>query len=96
MERIKPQLPLFEQTTARTEREELVQKFLDRLNPGRVSIHLKPLTAARFNTLVAGWGTKQNLYWLWSVCNDAKDFSKHFWFRVKQSRPGPEELQTKN
>ena len=73
-------------TTARSEREEQVQKFLGRINPGRVAMKLKPLTAARFNTLVQGWGDKRGLYWLWSVCDKADNFSKMFWYQVKQSK----------
>jgi hypothetical protein len=86
MERIKPTFPKPMATTARSEREELVQKFLDRINPGRESVKLKPLTAARFNTLVQGWGDKRGLYWLWSTCDHAKDFSKMFWWQIKQSK----------
>jgi len=86
MDRIKPTLPKPVATTARTEREELVQKFVDRINPGRESMKLKSLTAARFTKLVEGWGTKSNLCWLYGECDRARDFSKMFWFKIKQSK----------
>ena len=82
MQPIKPTLPKTIATTARNEREELVQDFLDRINPSREAMHLKPLTAARFNKLVEG--TKSNLYWLWSVCEKADNFSK-MW-QIKRSK----------
>lgn len=47
---------------------------------------LKPLTAARFNTLLQGWGTKSNIYWLYGVCDKADNFSKMFWYHVKRSK----------
>jgi hypothetical protein len=86
MERIKPTLPKPTATTARSEREEQVQHFLDRINPGREAMKLKPLTHARFNKLVEGWGEKRDLYWLWSVCDKADNFSKMFWYHVKRSK----------
>ena len=86
MERIKPTLPKAMPTTARTEREELVQKFLDRINPSREAMKLKPLTASRFNKEVQFMPKKHDLYWLYSVCDKADNFSKMFWYQVKKSK----------
>lgn len=86
MEHITPTLPKPTPTTARTEREEQVQHFLDRINPGREAMHLKPFTHARFNKLVEGWGEKRDLYWLYNECSRANNFSKMFWYKVKQSK----------
>jgi hypothetical protein len=86
MERINPTLPKPIGTTARSEREDLMQKFLDRMNPSREAMHLRPLAAARFNKLTEGWGDLSTLYWLWSVCDKADNFSKMFWYHVKQSK----------
>jgi hypothetical protein len=86
MEKATFKLPTPIATTARSEREELVQKFLDRINPSREAMNLKPLTAARFNTLIVGWGTKINLYWLYGECDRARNFSKMFWYKIKQSK----------
>jgi hypothetical protein len=86
MERIKPTLPKPTATTARSEREELMQKFLNRINPSRDAMRLKPLTAASFNKLVEGWGTTSNLYWLYGECDRARNFSKMFWYKIRQSK----------
>lgn len=75
---------------ARTEREQLVQDFLDTLNPSRIQKGLKPLSHARFNQLVAGWGSKSNLYWLWGECSRANNFGALFWHIVNSAKDVPE------
>ena len=67
----------------RTERGELMRFFLDKLNTGRSVDGLPPLTMGRMGHILQGIPTK-DLYYLQSVCNDAKNFSKKFWWELKQ------------
>ena len=54
-----------------TERGELLETFLLRLNPGRKAKGYEPLTYGRLAYLLAGIRTK-DLYALLSKCNDAE------------------------
>ena len=71
---------------ARNQREDLMQQFLLRLNPGRIAMKLPPLTPARFNKEVAFMSDLKSLYFLWSVCDKSPNFSKAFWVEVKRSQ----------
>ena len=72
-----------------TERGELMKYFMEQLNmsrrrdarlpAGRV---LPPLTMPRMGRLLVAIPTK-DLYYLRSVCDQAKDFSKKFWWEIK-------------
>ncbi|HVY73012.1 MAG TPA: hypothetical protein VG984_03120 [Candidatus Paceibacterota bacterium] len=64
-----------------TERGELMQYFLTRLNAARVRDGLKPMTMGRMAHVLVAIPTK-DLYYLQSICNQAKDFSKKFWWEI--------------
>lgn len=70
-----------------TERGEMMKYFMERLNTGRVRDGLPPLTMPRMGRLLVAIPT-QDLYYLKSVCDGAKDFSKKFWWEIK---PKPED-----
>ncbi len=64
-----------------TERGELMKYFIERLNPGRIKDDYPPLTIARMARLMSAMPT-QDIYYLKRVCDDAKDFSKKFWWEI--------------
>lgn len=68
-----------------TERGELMKYFLERINPGRVKDGYPPLTMGRLARLLLATPTK-DLYYLKRVCDDAKDFSKKFWWEVNPKK----------
>ena len=65
-----------------TERGEMMKYFMDRLNPGRVRDGYPPLSLPRMGRLLVAIPTK-DLYYLRSVCEQSKDFSKKFWWEIK-------------
>ncbi len=65
-----------------TERGELLRYFCAELNVSRVQDGLPKITIARMGYMLQGIPTK-DLYYLQSVCKDAKNFSKKFWWEVK-------------
>jgi len=65
-----------------TERGEMMKYFMERLNPARVRDGYAPLTLARMGRLLVAIPTK-DLYYLKSVCDQSKDFSKKFWWEIK-------------
>jgi len=82
MEHIGANLPEFKQEKSRkTERGELMTYFRQRLNASRIEIGMKPLSMARIGMLVQGIPT-DDLYYLKSVCDKAKHFSKKFWWEI--------------
>jgi len=64
-----------------TERGELMQYFRDKLNSTRVRDGYSALSLARIAKVLQLIPTK-DLYYLQSVCNQAPDFSKKFWWEV--------------
>lgn len=74
----------------RSERGELIGKFLEKLNASRVGKidkktgkEFKPLTAARVGMLLAPVKTK-DLYSFFADCEYASNFSAYFWSRFKK------------
>jgi hypothetical protein len=71
-----------------TERGELMQYFMEKLNLARVRDGLPPLTMARMGRTLVAIPTK-DLYYLKSVCDDSLKrtgldaFCKKFWWEVK-------------
>ncbi len=71
-----------------TERGELMEYFLQKLNAGRVQDGLAPMTMGRMGRVLVAIPTN-DLYFLKSVCDDAQKrngpsaFSKKFWWEVK-------------
>ena len=68
-----------------TERGELMKYFLERLNPARKKDGYAPLTMGRMARLLLATPTK-DLYYLKSVCDQSKDFSKKFWWEVNPKK----------
>lgn len=69
----------------KTERGELMKFFMERLNPGRVRDGYPPLSMGRMGRVLQAIPTK-DLYYLKRVCEDAKDFSKKFWWEINPKK----------
>ncbi len=83
MKSIQELLPLIELKQNRvTERGDLFKTFLSHLNPPRKEKGLRPLTYARLGRIFEGVPTS-DLYYLDSVCRQAKNYSSMWWFKVK-------------
>ena len=74
-----------------TERGELMKYFMENLNVSRRRDGLPPLTMPRMGRLLVAIPTK-DLYYLKSVCDQAKDFSKKFWWEIKPKPDAPQEV----
>lgn len=72
-----------------TERGELMRYFLDILNRERARDGVPPLTMPRMGRILQAIPTK-DLYYLKRVCDEAKDFSKKFWWEVNPKKHKPE------
>ena len=71
--------------TAETERGELMQYFRQRLNLDRAKDGYPPITMGRMGATLAKIPTK-DLYYLKKVCDDAKHFSKTFWWELNPKK----------
>lgn len=72
------------QTKARireTERGELMQYFIDRINPGRIRDGLPKITMGRMGKILEQIPTK-DLYYLKRICDDSGNFSKRFFWEL--------------
>ena len=82
MEHIGDALPKLElKKSKKTERGELLVYFCGRLNESRERDGLKPLSVGRVARLTQGLSVR-DLYYLKSVCEKAKHFSKKFWWEI--------------
>lgn len=68
-----------------TERGELMQYFREKLNRARVRDGLPELSMPRMGRVLQAIPTK-DLYYLKSVCDQASDFSKKFWWEVNPKK----------
>jgi hypothetical protein len=68
-----------------TERGELMEYFRARLNVERVRDGLAPLSMPRMGKVLQAIPTK-DLYYLKSVCDQAKHFSKKFWWEINPKK----------
>ncbi len=68
-----------------TERGDLMKYFMERLNVSRKQDKIPPLTMPRMGRILQAIPT-QDLYYLKSVCDQAKDFSKKFWWEVNPKK----------
>ncbi len=68
-----------------TERGEMMTYFMTELNRTRLSDGLPPLSMARMGRILAGIPTK-DLYYLKSVCDQASNFSKKFWWEINPKK----------
>lgn len=64
-----------------TERGELMKYFCGRINPPRLSDGLGPVSMGRMGKLLQKIPTK-DLYYLKTVCDQSKNFSKKFWWEI--------------
>jgi len=68
-----------------TERGELMEYFRDKLNRARIQDGYPALNLARMGKILQLIPTK-DLYYLKSVCDQATDFSKKFWWEVNPKK----------
>ena len=71
--------------TRETERGELMGYFCERLNKSRVRDGLPPITMGRMGKMLQKIPTK-DLYYLKRVCDEAKNFSKKFWYELNPEK----------
>lgn len=72
-----------------TERGDLMREFMTRLNQGRPQAGLSKLTMPRMGRILEKIPTK-DLYYLKTVCERSKDFSKKFWWEINPKNHTPE------
>lgn len=67
-------------------RQELIKKFVDKLNGDRVAGGYKELPASFYAVKMYDAGLKSDflLWWFWGYCSEAKSFSKCWWFSLKK------------
>lgn len=75
--------------TRKTERGELMRYFSTHLNASRARDGHVLITMPRMGKILEGIPTK-DLYYLKSVCDKAKNFSKKFWWEVDPKKHEPE------
>lgn len=65
--------------------QHLVGKFTDKLDAVRKENGFKKLGAKFYSVKMAQSGLKtvRDLYWFYAYCNDAKNFSKCWWWSLK-------------
>lgn len=68
-----------------TERGEMMRYFMEKLNVSRKQDGLPPLTMARMGRVLQAIPTR-DLYYLKSVCEQATNFSKKFWWEVNPKK----------
>jgi len=68
-----------------TERGELMHYFRQRLNIDRTQDGFPSLTMGRMGKILEKIPTK-DLYYLKKVCDDAKHFSKKFWYELNPEK----------
>lgn len=71
-----------------TERGELMKFFLRHVNYARKQDGLAPMTMAHMGVVLEQIPTP-DLYYLKSVCSQAKNFSKRFWWELDPTKHGP-------
>ena len=76
-----------------TERGELMTYFRERLNAERVRDGIMPLTMPRMGKMLQAIPTK-DLYYLKSVCEQSKNFSKKFWWEINPKKHQDTKPQT--
>jgi len=74
-----------EREDRRTERGELMEYFCKKLNASRKEDGLPDLSMGRMGRILQGIPTK-DLYYIKSVCEDASNFSKKFWWEINPKK----------
>ena len=81
LEKLKASKPL----KITSERQELIQRFVDRINLERIGTKWKPAIWRQINGLVSHVRIA-DLYWLFKVCEQGDSFSKKFFGILKGNR----------
>ena len=81
MEHIGSHLRRVTQDARATERGDLMKYFCERINPSRINDGLGPVSMGRMGKLLTKIPTK-DLYYLKTVCDQSKNFSKKFWWEI--------------
>lgn len=68
-----------------SERQELIQRFVDRINLERIGTKFKPVIWRQINGLVALIKIS-DLYWLYKTCEQRDSFSKAFFGILKSTK----------
>lgn len=68
-----------------SERQELIQRFVDNINLERAGTTFKPVTARQINALVS-FLCVRDLYWLFAKCEHAQSFSKKFFGVLRDTK----------
>lgn len=68
-----------------TERGELMKYFCEELNRDRRRDGIPPISMGRMGKMLEKIPTK-DLYYLKRVCDDAKNFSKKFWYELNPDK----------
>lgn len=66
----------------RNERQEMMDKFLAKLNPPREAEGYPPLTVSRLSVSLQGIPTG-DLHAFYQECSNAKSFGRFFWWSLK-------------
>lgn len=69
-----------------SERQELIQRFTDKINLERIGTKWRPATWGQVNGLVSFF-KKTDLYWLFAQCERASSFSKKFFGVLRDTKP---------
>jgi hypothetical protein len=86
--------PSTAEAARRTERGGLMDYFCKRINAGRAGTRFAPVSMARMGRILQAIPTK-DLYYLKRICDDAKHFSKRFWWELDaQKHPSPTDLRS--
>ena len=72
-----------------TERGDLMREFMLKLNQSRPGAGLPKLTMPRMGRILEKIPTK-DLYYLKTVCEKSKDYSKKFWWEINPKNHTPE------
>lgn len=87
MEHIKAHIKRKLSQERKTERGELLKYFCERVNAQRIRDNYPKITIARMGKTLEKVPTK-DLYYLKRVCDDAKNFSKKFWWEINPKKHG--------
>ena len=68
-----------------SQRSEMIEKFLKRINPDRERGGYKPLTPAALNRMISHISTDQ-LYPFYKDCERANHFSKYFFWSIRAQK----------
>jgi len=71
----------------KSERAEIVKKFVDVLNDDRIKSGRKSLSASFYAIKMAEAKlSTQDLYWFFAYCQESKNFSSCWWWSLKSNK----------